>query len=371
MPYWLESDDFHSWPVWEVLADGVADVVDRLQAAYARCKSEASHIRKDGYLTAGTVRQLCRGKAKTVELLCTPVLEEKPLLHREGDDCECLGDSWIKGYDFRIHNFLKRNPSRRENDRHRQQKRDLADARLKGMVKRRDGACCRYCTSGPLSAKAGKARDRRKVLTFDHVDPDKAAGDDGANLVVACARCNEYKGKRTPYEADMVLLPAPTPEQAAALERRPQLLVDVPPAVGADHQPINDASPADHRIAAEITDHHQQPGVDLITDPTTDRKHDHTDDPTPQVHPSPVTPAPDQRSDAAAEGSGLGRGGPPDQIRPASPTSGQEPRTSEYPDVYHRRSRLPEPPPYIAPPEWPPPTWPDGAVPATPREDVE
>jgi hypothetical protein len=50
----------------------------------------------------------------------------------------------------------------------------------------------------PLSPKADRSRDRRKVLQYDHVDPDHAARPDGKGLVVACGACNEYKGHRNP-----------------------------------------------------------------------------------------------------------------------------------------------------------------------------
>ena len=372
MPYWLESDDFHSRPVWEVLADGVADVVDQLQAAYARLKSEASHILSEGYLTEGAVMRLCRGRRKIVEKLCTPVLGDKPLLHRPGDECECLGDTWVTGYGYRIHNFLRRNPSRREYNRNRAQKADLRDARLKGLVYRRDGGCCRYCRSGPLSPKAVRAKDRRKVLHYDHVDPDQPATPDGGNFVVACGRCNEAKGKRTPYEADMVLLPEPTPEQAAAMERRPLQLLDPPPPVAADQAPTTAQPPTDQQNTDRITDHEQKPVGDPITDPIGDRHHDPKPDPTPAVRPSPTTPPADHRSDRPAGPSGMGRGGTPDLIPATSRYAHQEPRQPEHPDVYHRRSRQPaDPPAYIsAEPHWPP-VWPAGSVPANPPNSKE
>ncbi len=372
MPYWLESDSFHAWPVWEVLADGAGDVVDQLQAAYARMKSQASHLLSEGYLTEGLALQLCRGRRKILDKLCTPVLGEKPLLHRPGDDCDCLGDTWITGYAYRIHNFLKRNPTRREYNRSRAQKADLRDARLKALVYRRDGGCCRYCTSGPLSPKAVRAKDRRKVLHYDHVDPDQPATPDGGNFVVSCGRCNESKGKRTPDEADMVLLDPPNPDQAAALAARPLLLVDAPPAPLADQQPTGDEPPTDHRITDQITDHEQKPVADPIADPVTDRKHDPNTDPTPPVRPSPTTPPADHRSDQPTEPSGMGRGGPPDPIPPAGGRyAHQEPRLPEHPDVYHRRSRLPDTPAYIsAEPQWPP-VWPAGSIPAAPRDEEQ
>lgn len=365
MPYFLETDTFHDLPVWEVLAGGAGDLVDALQAAYTRMKSKASHLLSEGYLTEGAALALCRGRRKILDKLCTPVLGEQPLLHRQGDDCECLGDTWTDGYAYRIHNFLKRNPTRREYNRSRAQKADLRDARLKGLVYRRDGGCCRYCRSGPLSPKAVRAKDRRKVLHYDHPDPDQPATPDGGNFVVACGRCNEAKGKRTPYEADMVLLTEPTPDQAAVLERRPLQLVDPPD----DHRPTGGEPATDHRIAHQNTDHEQKPVGDRVTDPITDRQHDPNTDPAPPARPSPATPQPDHRSDQARAPSGMGRGGTPDPIHtPAGRYAHQEPRPPEAPDVYHRRSRLPEPPPYIsAEPHWPP-TWPAGSVPADPPQ---
>ncbi|GGK89332.1 HNH endonuclease [Mangrovihabitans endophyticus] len=363
MPYFLETDAFADLPVWEVLADGAGDVVDALQAAYTRMKSKASHLLSEGYLTAGLALQLCRGRRRVLDKLCTPVLGEQPLLHRPGDECECLGDTWTDGYAYRIHAFLKRNPTRREYNRSRAQKADLRDARLKGLVYRRDGGCCRYCRSGPLSPKAGRAKDRRKVLQYDHVDPDRPAGVEGENFVVACGRCNESKGKRTPYEADMVLLDMPEPDEASALERRELLLLDMP-----DHSATTDRPPTDQR---PNSDHEQKPITDTVTDPIADRKHDPNADPAPPVRPSPTTPQPDHRSDQRLEPSGMGRGGTPD---PASPPAGrhglQEPRTGEHPDPYHRRSRRPpNPPAYIsAEPQWPP-VWPAGSVPATTPEE--
>lgn len=370
MPYWLESDSFHAWPVWEVLAGGVADVVDQLQAAYARMKSQASHLLSEGYLTEGLALQLCRGRRRTLDRLCTPVLGEKPLLHRQGDECDCLGDTWIDGYAYRIHAFLKRNPTRREYNRSRAQKADLRDARLKGLVYRRDGGCCRYCASGPLSPKAVRAKDRRKVLHYDHVDPDKPATPDGGGFVVSCGRCNENKGKRTPYEADMVLLPEPSPEQAAAMERRPLQLHDLPSAAG-DHPPTGGRSATDHQITDRNTDHEQEPVGDRVTDPITDRHHDPNADPTPPARPTPTTPAPDHRSDQAAAPSGMGRGGSPAVIPAGNRYAHQEPRLPEAPDVYTRRSRLSEPPAYMSADPEPPYVWPPGSFPAGPPDQEQ
>lgn len=373
MPYWLESDTFADDPVWEALAGdgrGHDGRVDALQAAYARLKAKASHLRTDGYLTEATALRYCRNRRQLLDQLCTAVLDRPPLLHRPTDKCECMHAVWVDGYAYRIHEFLKRNPSRKENDRHRAQRRDLADPRLRAAVVARDGGCCRYCGSGPLSAKAGRSKDRRKVLCLDHVDPDAPAGIGGRNLVVCCGRCNEEKGHRTPDEADMVLLPEPAPETARAWLARPQLLADRPPYPGpsalvtppADQTPISLGRAPEQR---PNQNENSDPISGPTADPIGDRSHQNQAS-TPPVRPqndrSPAETAPNEPSG----GSGSGRVGTPDLIQhPGKPHSGypgQPPRDPSHPDVYHHRSRDPGPPDYA---------WPPGSVPVTPRPEQE
>lgn len=346
MPYWLESDTFADDPAWQVLAAGNLDRLDALQAAYARLKSKASHLLTDGYLTEQTALQYCRGRRPLLELLCTPVLERAPMVHRRGDECDCLGDTWIDGFDYRVHAFLRRNPSRAEYNRNRAQKADLRDARLKSMVYTRDGGSCRYCRSGPLSPKAGRSRDRRKALSYDHVDPDQPAGPDGAGLVVACARCNEHKGRRTPDEADMRLLPVPGDAERAAWHARGLALYDPE-----DHAPITDESPTKQQ-------HDADPVSDPITDPDGDPEADRNDNTTPPVSAQTTDHQPEQPPAWSAKGDGQGRVGSPDPGPPSPPRRYvQQARPAGAPDIYHRRSRA-SPPPL---PEY---VWPPGAVPA-------
>ena len=350
MPYWLESDTFADDPVWEVLAEGNLDQLDRLQSAYARLKSKASHLKTDGYLTEQTALRYARNRRQLLDRLAISVLDRPPLLHRPGDECECLGDArWIEGYAFRIHQFLYRNPSKREYERNRAQRADLKDPRLKQMVYERDGGCCRYCRSGPLSPKAGRSRDRRKVLVYDHVDPDAPAGPDGSNLVTSCGRCNEHKGKRTPDEADMALLPVPTPAEAAAWRARGLALHDP-----ADHRPISAGSPLDQRSDA---DPDQNPDGDPIGDP----ERDPDDSARPAVYPPTSEQSTDQGRPWSGKGPGAGRGG--DRADPSSLARPpvQPTRPASTPDVYHRRSRYSPP---LPPPEF---HWPPQSVPATPR----
>jgi len=262
-------DDRHAAdPVWPTLvemhtsartqAQRVA-ALDALDSAYTRMNTEAGRFTSDGYMTEDQALWCARGRAWIVETLTKPVLGRAPRLHRPGDECSCLGeDPWQEGYAYRIHWFLKRNRSRRRVSLDRAQAADLRNGPLKHLVAARDGWTCRYCRSGPLSTKAGKAKDRRRHLTYDHVDPKLPAGDDGTNLVVACARCNEYKGARTPDEADMVLLPAPTAAQitgwrAVGMVLRDLVLIDrsAPQAPAAITDEITDESPTDHRHRAD------------------------------------------------------------------------------------------------------------------------
>lgn len=366
MPYWLEGDEFATDPTWGALAKGNADRKDFLQAAYCRLKAAASHVRSDGYLTDEMALAHARNRPQLLELLATPILGRPPKLHRPGDECVCLGDGpWIDGYAWRIHAFLKRNPSRAEHERNRTQKADLRDARLKTSVYTRDGGCCRYCRSGPLSPKAVRARDRRKVLSYDHIDPDKPAGTDGANLVVACGRCNEHKGHRTPYEADMTLLAEPTPAERAAWVARGIVLLDpvdqpmCPPDQRADHPQTANESPTNQKhVTDQITDRITEPISDPPGDPITDHDANTTTSPGLNINHHPA----DQHRQRSGEGLGSGRVGEPasDTPRPPQP---QPERSTVDPDIYHRRSRQSTPPPSPATDY----LWPPGSVPAQQR----
>lgn len=345
MAFYLLDDRFADDPLWDVLSRGRPTILDALQAGYLRLCSKAAHQRSDGYLT----RQMAERYVTphVLKLLTTPVLGRQPRLHQPGDTCECLGDQpWIAGYAYRIHHFLRRNPSRSEIDRNRAQKADLRDARLKALVHARDGGCCRYCRSGPLHPKSGRNKDRRKVLQFDHVDPDRAASPDGEGLVVACARCNEHKGHRLPAEADLVLLPAPTDAERAAWAARGQAVFDLPTPVThapdriPDQSPITDGSATDHQPTTDpVTDQTNGPA----SDQNPGRHPDRTQQSSGQPHPDQADQPPDQAPHQPPGGGGLGRGGQPD---PDSPDPGRPPtrqpaRTPAAPDIYTRRSRSP------------------------------
>ena len=74
----------------------------------------------------------------------------------------------------------------------------------------RDGHQCQYCARRPA------VRD----LNIDHVMPRSRGGPDTwENLVTACRACNVRKGRKTPEEAGMRLLRAPTaPRWSTAME---------------------------------------------------------------------------------------------------------------------------------------------------------
>lgn len=348
MPYFLLPDNVGDDPRWLVLADGKTALADALQAAYMRLNGASAHHMHDGYLTGYDALSACRGRRRTLELLTRSVLGMPPWLHRQGDTCgakNCIDDSppWVAGFEYRICAFSKRNPSRAEKARNDAQKADSRDSRLKEMVYDRDGGCCRYCRSGPLRKKGmGRAKDRRRALQFDHIDPDKAAGPDGRNYVTACARCNETKGQRTPDEADLVLLPVPTDAQRAAWAARGEQLFDV-----------------------------GDPAPDNAHDNDVDNAHDNQRDKAPAVVGGVVdvvvpigtagaVPAGEVRlqlggqgqrqpAEPTSEGSGSGRVGQP-LVGPVRAFAHQPARPADAPDIYHRRSRAAAPEHDLPPP---------------------
>lgn len=350
MSYWLESDTFHEDPRWAVLSGGKRARRLELQASFACLMSLASHLRDDGYLQAEAVLRQC-GRKAVVDALCTPVLDRAPLLHSKGDECPCLGDGWIDGFDFRIHNFLKRNPARKETDRNKAQAADRKDVRLRKLVYDRDGGCCRYCRSGPIDTQVRRANDRRRLLSLDHVDPDQPATPDGGNFVTACARCNtDDKGHMTPHEAGMVLLPEPTPEQIAEWKARGNQLFDRP-AAGVDELP-NQAT--DQAGTSAEPDQNQAPDLDpdlgpnLGPDPglIPGSEPDHTGD----LRPDQEQPSTRPAAESAQGYRGSGRAAAPDVVRTPPPPNaradphGQPPRSSAAPDIYTGRSRSPDNP---------------------------
>lgn len=199
--------------------------------------------RSDGFLTED-VLDLFGWPAPNARLLRAR-FGLAPLLHTQADGqaCPCMeGRVWRADFEYLMHDYLDRNPSRAENDVHRAKARELKDGKLKAAVRDRDQDLCRYC------GRPCQHSDRKSDagLTLDHVDPEVADG--MSNLVVACRGCNNAKRRRTPEAAGMVLLPAPTPAGSAS-------------GSAPDLDPITD--PITDRTTDPITD----PGVDPGTGP--------------------------------------------------------------------------------------------------------
>lgn len=354
--YTLHDDNLFRDPRWAVMARlGEPDGPDVLEMSPARRRAHMARLERrkrdlftahqlmtletaasgsDGYLTLEAALACAGGEAWQVKALATAVLGLSPWLHRKGDSCSmknCIDSSppWREGFDFRLCAFLKKNPSKAERDRSKAQNDDRRDPRLKAFLMERDGAFCRYCRSGPLSAKAGRADERRKVLHRDHVNPDLPAGPDAENFVTACASCNEHKGHRTEFEADLVLLDPPT--EAQRREWTEQGLVMFPPPwiTPAITNRITDESPTDQR---QISDHDVDRTADPDGDPTTPDRDD--------ARPETSAEQQDQHRDHRPEGVGSGRVGLPTGGALVG-ARGQPVRNQTDPDIYHRRSRAP------------------------------
>jgi 5-methylcytosine-specific restriction endonuclease McrA len=356
MPYSLHDDNLFRDPRWAVMArldepDG-PDVLEmtpaRRRAHLARLERrkrdlftahqlmtlETSACTSDGYITLEAALACAAGEAWQVKALATSVLGLSPWLHRKGDSCSaknCIDSSppWREGFDFRLCAFLKKNPSRAERDRSTAQNNDRRDQVLKAVLMRRDGPFCRYCRSGPLSAKAVRADERRKVLHRDHVDPDRPAGPDAENFVTACASCNEHKAARTPFEADMVLLDSPTETQQREWTEQGLRLFPPPWITPAITNRITDEPPPDQRQNSDpVTDPHGDPDVDRTTSNDA------------QARPETAVEQQEQRQDHGSEGVGSGRVGHPHADRLVG-VLGQPVRDQTDPDIYHRRPRAP------------------------------
>ncbi|MFJ3905667.1 HNH endonuclease [Streptomyces sp. NPDC090025] len=271
MPYALLDDRHTTDPVWSQLAEGKASRIVVVRDAYVCLMTAAASHMTDGYLTAAMVtaalaEHSAADRRSLPITLSESVLGLPPKLHRPDDECACIPRGWDDGWDFYIHEFLKRNPSRKEKHLRDAKRSDLADSDLKALVLHRDGPYCRYCWSGPLSNKLGAAKFSEAAqlrVTYDHVDPEAPAQPDGSNLVVSCQRCNQAKGRCTPDVAGMPVLPAVRAEDVAALpvNFRGKYTVLGLPSEALDH-PFNQ-----RRIDDESADQSPGPINDSISDP--------------------------------------------------------------------------------------------------------
>ena len=106
---------------------------------------------------------------------------------------------------FQIHDYLEHQTSRAQMEDTRawdvKRKELHRDRELIDAIRERDGDMCRYC------GVVVDWNNRRGSTggTYDHVQP--RGPNSLANVVVACRRCNNVKGPRTPNEAGMDLVP--------------------------------------------------------------------------------------------------------------------------------------------------------------------
>ncbi|SCL15089.1 HNH endonuclease [Micromonospora inyonensis] len=284
--------------------------------------SWVSGERSDGFLTADILDLF--GWDEANERLMRARYGRAPLLHRrdDGERCECMnGRTWVDDWDYLIHDYLDRNPSRSENDVHKAKAKELKNSALKAAVRARDRDVCRYCGNFcPFSDRVSDAG-----LTYDHVDPEIADG--LSNLVVACRGCNRRKSKRTPEAAGMVLRPAPG-EQPPASGPTSDLSPDLGPDSGPDPGPHSGPDPGPPPTETPATSGNSAP-VCLPTSAVTSV-------PT-QVASSPGT---GRGGSGTAPSLGPPRPGPPTAHRIGPPTT---PRGPLHGSPYLRTSRpLPE-----------------------------
>ena len=188
---WAKLDDA-LWAHPKVLIVG-----NEATGVWARCISWSSQQMTDGFVPLGALRMIAGSRLRTVAgvLVAAKLLDDKP------------GPEGAAGY--WIHDFLLYNPSREFTMNERAHRAEKKDPEITRAVRRRDGSLCRYCRVRV------NWKDRRGATggTYDQVIPGRAGG--VANLVVACRRCNSRKKDQTPEQAEMVLLPEPTPEDLA------------------------------------------------------------------------------------------------------------------------------------------------------------
>lgn len=201
---WLKIHDGLPFDPKVILLGKTKAEVNEALGMATRLWAWCAQQRTDGFVPGAVVDAI--GTPAALRRLTRPIFDRRPFLHRrgEGDDCGCLKSRpWPAGADFLVHDWLDRNPSREENDVRRAKARELKDPALKTAVRERDGDRCRYCGAAVNWSDHRSARGG----TYDHVDPELAAGAD--NLVVSCRGCNARKKDRTPDQAGLRLLPLP------------------------------------------------------------------------------------------------------------------------------------------------------------------
>ncbi|MCW6010331.1 HNH endonuclease [Micromonospora sp. CPCC 205371] len=339
-------------------ATGVRAKKQRAEAlgVWVQLLSWASGERSDGFLTADVMDLF--GWAEANARLFRARYGRAALIHTrvDGEGCECMaGRVWVDDYEFLIHDYLDRNPSRSENDVHRAKARELKDSKLKAAVRARDRDICRYC--GRHCAHSDRKSDAG--LTFDHVDPEVADG--MSNLVVSCRGCNNAKRRRTPEAAGIVLLPAlddlgdpPGSATRSTSGSAPDLSQDLGPTTDPVTDP--DADPPDGQpwlssdnaaVCAE-TNAASSDRTQVDGSAGTGREGPGTAPATGPPRPGPTTPH---------------RIGPPST--PRGPLHGSPYLRSTRPLPEHHAGVPPQPP---DPPDY---QWPPGSVPVPPRTEED
>lgn len=242
------------------------------------------------------------------------LLVDVGLWHRPGHDCErCPA---VKDGTFLFHDWfdMKYTPAAQVRV-NRSKRQELKDPELIAQVWARDcvdpanpnTGSCRYCRVVVKRKDNRSEMDKRPHL--DHVDPRKAIGI--RNVVLACGKCNQKKGNRTPREAGMTLLPPPRPEPTNVDEQH-----GAGPTPGTGHvarqsesgssRPTLPAGPVSEAPASPVSSSQHSPIRKV--DQTIDRPPDQSDT-------TPISPryqadsaVPGGRGPGQGEGQGVGRG---------------------------------------------------------------
>lgn len=237
MPFFQVDDHLHANRKARALTGLMLNGDDRGLAAlgvWTLAGSTSQDVGTDGLVSLQSLMSLLYDRAAALEL--AHLLVDAGLWHAPGHDCDrcdpvpevdpvtgmaqpCwrFHDWWQMRYDQAAvvrETRAKRSELQRPEIVNAVWLRDCVDP-LDPKLKNQ--AHCRYCAR-LVKRYDRSSKDEAAKPTLDHVDPTKASG--VRNLVVACGGCNRTKGRRTPVDAGMTLLPAPralTPAQEAAV----------------------------------------------------------------------------------------------------------------------------------------------------------
>lgn len=187
---WIRlSDDYNDHPKFDSLSDGAFRLWHQ---GMGFCRK----FQTDGLIPTASLRQFKAYSAKRMRILLTPYVPGENPLWRA-----------IDGFGIKVHDYLEWNLSKEDENQQREEAKQRMSLGRNGEIRKllrdRDGSACRYCGRTVLWT------DRRgpSGATYDHVIP--GGGNELDNLVIACRGCNSKKGRRSPEQAGMPLLPAP------------------------------------------------------------------------------------------------------------------------------------------------------------------